>query len=294
MSAVWTFGGDSTPVTGTAASCTPNVPSGFAAGGVAGDLLLNFFTEGFGSHTMSAVSPWVDITPHVNVTSSHYIFAKLASGPSDTMMTGTFSASTNFRCYSAWFKGPSLSITVDVSGDRAGNSTTSIAGQVGNLTPGTNNCLGIAWLAKNKTSASDATTFSMPSGDHWTLQLQDIMTGANSALLMAYQIQTTAATIGPASATGTVADATAQTGKMNVVFLQAPVPPANIAPGSGGLNINSDVPSVVGAGATILTPLTARQACSRSWRRRMDGIIVPDDRLVLALKQERFRGQHHH
>lgn len=217
----WVFGSDSTVVTGTGSTCTPNAPS---VAWNPGDLLLNFFTEGFGSHTISAVSPWVDLTPHVNVTSSQYVFGRLAAATNDAMMTATWSASTNFRCYSMAFTGPATVLTVDTSADRAGNVTESIPGQVGNVTPSVDNCLAIYWGAKNKTSASNASTFSLPAG--WTLQMQDVMAGSASALVAGYQIQTTASAIAPAQATGTVADATTQTAKMVVIVIQPPSVPS--------------------------------------------------------------------
>jgi len=216
----WAFGSDSTPVTGTGSTCTPNAPS---VAWHPGDLLLAFFVEGFGSHTISPITGWTDLTPHINVTNSLYVFGKLATATNDAMPTATWSASTNFKCYSAAFTGGSTTLVLDsAAADRTGNVTESIPGQVGNLTPSVNNCLGIYWGAKNKTSASNGSVFSLPAADNWIVQMQDVQAGAASAFLFGYTLQTLATTIGPAQATGTIADATAQTAKMAVFFIQPP------------------------------------------------------------------------
>jgi len=220
---MWTFGSDSTPVTGTAATATPNAP------GVPwnrGDLLLALFGEGFGSHTISPIAGWTDLSPHINVTSSLYVFGKLATATNDPMPTATYSGSTNFWCYSVAFAGASSTLVLDsAKGDRATNSVSTIPGLASTPTPSMDNCLGIWWGGRNKTTTSNGATLST-SNPNYVFQKQLVQLGSGVDLAFLYWIQTTATANAPTSVTSSISDPTTQSAKMMNFFIQPPTPMA--------------------------------------------------------------------
>src|SRR6185437_12472940 len=121
----------------------------------------------FGSHTISPIAGWTDLSPHINVTSSLYVFGKLATATNDPMPTATYSGSTNFWCYSVAFAGASSTLVLDsAKGDRATNSVSTIPGLASTPTPSMDNCLGIWWGGRNKTTTSNGATLSTSNANY--------------------------------------------------------------------------------------------------------------------------------
>lgn len=194
---------------------TPVAPAFSAGKGV-----IVFTGEHYGTDSITAPGvPWVELSANVN--SNLRAFAIISATGAEAMPTFNWGATNPGWAVAAVVDGLDPGLLAGFTpGDRQVNSTVSIFGPASSKTPSVNGCINFLFGAKNKTSASNTTVFTPPSG--FTLGLSDIPSGgASAAVAIAYQIQTAATTLASGQTiTGSVADAAVQTSAACLFSLQ--------------------------------------------------------------------------
>ena len=201
--------------TSTGGNITPTL-TGYSVG----DLLLVGTAEGPGTDTIADPAGWTRLSPN-NRARQLVLFGKLAASTADTLPTVQWSSSTSNH---AWiiamaYSGAPATLTgiVDASGDNESTNTQNIGGVFGTVTPAQSNDLVIRIGVKNKTSASNGTTFTPPA--NFTSIAQQAPNSLAACGVWEEWIQTTATAVPSSASVGSLADATAQAFESVVVCL---------------------------------------------------------------------------
>lgn len=153
---------------------------------------------------------WTSINVQTGTSNSIWLYFRLLQlGDAIPAVTWATSQSGVAACAAAFSGAPStLTAIVDHESDAGINSTINLSSTGTSFVPTNNNCLLIYASVRGKTTASDATVFTMPT--NFTQIAQYAHSGNSTAGAFAHWIQTTATSSAGAGATGTVADATTQ------------------------------------------------------------------------------------
>jgi hypothetical protein len=182
----------------------------------AGDFIFVFTGEFIGTDLLSTPSGFTLESPN-SLAKQTAVFGLQSVTGSEAMPSMTWGSQFSWAIVGV-YRGLN-NLTVVASGDRQSNQTTSIIGPSLAITPPVSGCLALFVASKDKTSASDSSTFSAPSG--FTVAAQQTQAGAKTANIICEWIQTAATTIAANSAvTGSVADATAQPSQGIIIVLE--------------------------------------------------------------------------
>lgn len=217
---------------GTAgASLNPTI-----SGYLAGDALLLSTSEFYGNDTLTTPSGWTKLSANA-ASPGLYIFGKIAASSSETIPTIAWGGTAISWAVIDVFRGVDPSFTTTASAtDRTGTSVNNIAFTGASRTP-TSAGLVYAVGSKNKTSASNGTSFTSPAG--FTSLGSQAQAGAGTASTRGYWIQSTPTTVAAFIIfTGSGSDASAQTYEGSCIFLAAAPPPS----GGGGTGTTSFPP----------------------------------------------------
>jgi hypothetical protein len=196
-----------------------------------GDALLYFVWEHMGTDSMSAPAGWQQLSNNATITTVT-IWGRIAQSTSETIPTFNWATSNRgFGCISV-FRGVDTGFTSVVGGtsERGSNVTQNIVGAAGARTPTQPGSLCVIAGARNKTSTSNGSVYTKPTG--WDGMLySNVPAGTDTGGAAAYWIQTTAtATAANTTMNGSIADGVAQTMNATMIFLA----PAVSSGGGGG------------------------------------------------------------
>ncbi len=179
---------------GTSGTLSPGAPAGTAVG----DLLLLYAVNRNNGNLVTTPTGWVSISPGSNVTWNS-VFVRIADGTATDTPTVTFTG-VNGRVYA--------DISCFTGGIYAGGLGSIVAASNDQTLPGTQtsvlysaltiplpNCLLIAATAKNKTSASDGTSFNAFSTFSSTPIDSYVAAGTDVSADWEYVLETSAASI---------------------------------------------------------------------------------------------------
>lgn len=242
-----------------------------------GDLLL--LHTGANSTTLAAptISGWTKLSPNSNAKCAA-LYARIAVN-GDTMPTFQWDASREAYAGAFSFSGdvwPDVTTISNVSSDRSTNAVGGVA--VPGITPTQDRCLFIRCGHGLKTSLNDGSSFLdwTTNSGIFTRAGQIIPTGSRAAACLWYVQQGAATNYGlDTSFLTNTPDTNANTQGVAIALRAATVPTA------GTLNPTGNTPSVVGATATVLTPLTAREALKQKAREVAAKIFLPPRRILL-------------
>jgi hypothetical protein len=227
-------------VTGYNATITPTAPAGFSAG----HTLIVATGCYAGSNTIPTPSGWTKCTLDSAIHQVQ-VFAKHAAG-GDAMPAISWGNQFAWAKALAYSGGPAdLTNIVHVATERGATSADDIALPAATISAP--NCLVLAIGQKNKTTASNSSTFSATT--NFTMVGQNVGSGTNTAEIVQEWIQTPATSVSLASAAGSVADATVQTTRGVVIALLPAGSSATIAPSVGALTLTGLQPVRLQQGA---------------------------------------------
>lgn len=195
-----------------------------------GDALIYSTGEFFGADTQTAPAGWTQLSPNSTVTSVT-IWGRIAQSSSETIPSVSWGAASRGWAQITAFRGVDTAFTSTLVGtaERGTNSTGSIIGPSGTRTPTQDNSL-LVWAGgRNKTSTTNAQTYTAPGS--WSLAAQNSHSGTDYSAAVAYWIQTTATVVAANSAiTSSLTEGVAQAMRSTMVFLA----PAASGGGGGG------------------------------------------------------------
>jgi hypothetical protein len=208
-----------TVVAGTNTTITPAAPASIATG----DALLVFTWEFLGSQTVPTPAGYSALDANINAKQVRCFGTPALGNGLDVMPSFTWGAGSIARAFACSFSGVDAALTADFApGDRTSNTTSDIVGPASLRTPASPGSLVLLYGTKNKTSTSNATTFSAPGSFTNGILLQDIRSGSSTAFACAYWIQTAATTIAANTAlSGSVADGSSQAMQGSLISLLA-------------------------------------------------------------------------
>lgn len=181
---------------------------------VANEIAIILTGEVIGTDTLATPAGWTLLTDPANAQQCA-AFGKVLVG-SDSMPSFSWGSQLQWALVLT-YSGAQLAAGFTPEGRATSGQTTNIPGVASSHTPSQNGCLVLEIGQKNKTAASNGTSFSP---NNLSLVKQDIFTGVGYGVCIAESIQTTAITI-PAFSTinGTVADATGQLAQTHLFCL---------------------------------------------------------------------------
>lgn len=183
-----------------------------------GDALLIFTGEFMGANTLTTPAGWTRLDANA-AAHQNAIFGLVSVTGTETMPSMSWGNQFSYAIVGV-YRGVDPSLTVLGSNDRFTSTTTNLVGPTSAITVPQNGCLVVFLGNKNKTSASDGTTFTAPA--NFSIAAQVAANGARSAICICDWIQTTATTVGANQTTaGSAADATTQSMQGTIVVLGA-------------------------------------------------------------------------
>jgi hypothetical protein len=223
----------------------------------AGDAIIGFTWENPGSDT---VTPSGAAAIDFN-TNAHQVrvFAFVSTTGAESMPTFAWNGGTTGRAFVACYSGVDSGLATGGNPtDRTGNTTADIVSPAVVRLPSVNGCLCLYYGIHKKTLTSNGTTFSPPGGTGFTIPVQSAPNNNDAAFVLGEWIQGTATSIASGLIfSGSVAEGSAVNMQSGIIILKPG--PNVIAPSGGQETFSGQTPSVVGATATVLTPLTARE-----------------------------------
>lgn len=186
----------------------------------AGDMLAYITGEFIGSNTIATPAGWSPIDANTNAQQTR-VFARIATG-SDTIPSVNWSASNRSWAVILAYRGVDSGLSnTGAPSDRQYNTTQNIIGPASSLTPSADNSLVLLIGQRNKSSTTDATTYSAPASFSVAAQYVGSGNSQNSVAICEW-IQTTATNIGAnLNITGSVAETVTQTGQGMRITLAA-------------------------------------------------------------------------
>jgi hypothetical protein len=235
----------------------------------AGDIIFLAMTSGpTGGSFTPADTDFVSVVTRTT-NASTTLFWKVANGTESGTTNVTYSSGG--QCYGqmcAFTGGPStVSGNVHTTGNTGLGATTGLA--YAGLTITQPNCLVIALGCK----VGNAFGFNVPAP--FDAEIAESHSSNGLCMVWDYKIQTTATTITTGNWTIST-DVSASRNAVSAAFLSGP-----LVPSVGQANYSGQTPSVVGATATVLVPLTARERL-RQFRDTMRQYYLPPRILVPA------------
>jgi hypothetical protein len=225
------FVGAGTPIFGFNTTITPVAPTD-----VAGTGLILVTAELAGSDTISTPAGWTQLDASAGMGQCRS-FGLIATG-SDTMPSFTWGNQWAFAIVLAFSGLDSSFSAAFAAAGRQTNQTTNIAAPVVSRTPTQNGSLALFYGQRNKTSASDGTTYTAPS--NFTMGASGQHNGASVSFGISYWIQGTATTVAAnLTMAGSASDSTAQPcqgiylGILPAASIIVPRPPLT----QGGMNV---------------------------------------------------------
>jgi len=183
----------------------------------AGDKLLLFTGEYMGSNTISTPASWTRL--NIDSTAHQIACFGLDGVGGDTIPAISWGNQWSWAIVLAYRGVASIATALDVSKDRTSVTNANIVGPGTSTTPAQNGELVLFVGHRDKTSASDASTFTAPSG--FTMVAQQTQSGSKTAVTICEQIQGSASTVAAnLAASGSVTDATNQSMQAFIILLK--------------------------------------------------------------------------
>lgn len=214
---------------------TPVAPS-FSAG----QQVIVFTTEFIGSDVLTAPgSPWVETSANGSAPQLRAFGLNSLTG-AEAMPTFIWNAGGRGVAVATVWSGIDPLFTAGFSAtDRFSTQAQNIVGPGVSRTPSVDNCVVILFGERNKTSASNTTSYTKPTG--WTaLMAQIANAGTGPSFAAAYLLQTTATLVAAnQSMNGSIADGTAQSLQSSLFALKPAIITPTAVPSMGLLGVGS-------------------------------------------------------
>src|ERR1700760_525846 len=166
-----------------------------------GDLLIYATGEFFGSQILSFPDNTWTLLSDNNSCKQVQLYGKIALSASEVIPTVNWG--TGSIAYSGLLSvsgvDPGL-LNQITTGERLSNTTLNIIGTSGSRLPARDNCILIFLGARNKTAATNGSSYSFGVPTNWTLGAQLVPNGSNPSVVFGHWIQTTATATAPNTA----------------------------------------------------------------------------------------------